>query len=206
MEVARLLGAHAQFIQWRQKKASVLATVEHLFPPKHPLRAAVANCTLQADEASCRLCDRIGEEQFQRESRGLSCTQLFYGLGARADSLEMPPRALHAQWLRLEELDLILDLDRRARAFASSVRTLTDLPRKRAQIDSCEARFLASWGRALDTLLSVEVDMRGAFFMAAALRRAGLLPDVCRTILEFAVPWPQPVGDGQTRKRRRVVR
>ena len=106
----------------------------------------------------------------------------------------------------MEELDLILDLDRRARAFANSVRKLTHLPRKRAQIDSCEARFLASWGRALDTLLSVEVDMRGAFFIAAALRRAGLLPDVCRMILEFAIAWPQPVGDGQTRKRRRVVR
>ena len=86
MEVARLLGARAQFIQWRQKRASVLAIVEHLFQPKHPLRVAVGNalygdplagCTLQADDISCRLCDKIGEAQFRKQFGGLA----FMGLG-----------------------------------------------------------------------------------------------------------------------------
>ena len=42
-DIARLVGAHAQFIQWRQKQASALTTVEHMFPPTHPLRVAVGN-------------------------------------------------------------------------------------------------------------------------------------------------------------------
>ena len=215
-EVGQLFGAHAQFIEWRRLKASVLATVEHLFPPKHPLRAAVCNalcgdplayCTLQADDASCRLCDRIGDEKFRKRSGGLACTQLFYGPSARADDrVDLPLQPVRSQWLRLNDLERIMDLGHHARGFAGSVRALTRLPRKRALIDSCEVRFLSSWELALEALVSVEVDMRGAFFMGAALRRAGLPPDVCRAILEFATQWPQLAGDGKAWKRRRVVR
>ena len=92
------------------------------------------------------------------------------------------------------------------RGFAGSVRKLTGLTRKRALIDSCEVRFLSSWELALEALMSVEVDMRGACFMGASLRRAGLPPGVCRAILEFATAWPQLAGDGKARKRRRVAR
>ena len=215
-EVGQLFGAHAQFIEWRRLRATVLATVEHLFPSKHPLRAAVcialcgdplAYCTLQADDASCRLCDRIGDEQFRKRSGGLACTQLFYGPSARADDpVDLPVQPLGSQRLRLRDLERIVDLPHRAQGFARCVRALTHLPRARARLDSCEARFHASWQLALEALLSVEADLGGAFFMGAALRRGGLPPDVCRMILELALPWPQLAGDGKARKRRRVVR
>ena len=56
---------------------------------------------------------------------------------------------------------------------------------------------------APDALRHVEVDMSGAVVMGVALRRSGLPREICRQILELAVPWPQFVGDGPARKRRR---
>ena len=215
MDLAQLLGTHAQFLRWRRQKASVLATVEHLFPPKHALRVAVckalcgdpmAACTLQADNAACRACDVMGEDAFRRCSGGLPCTQLFYGTKARIDKADLPPQqqSLHSQWLRLEDVTAIADLAHHAQGFASSVRTLTHLPRARAKIDACEAQFLETWELALDALQHAEVDLSGAFAMGMVLRRCGLPPDICRQIFELAVPWPQLVGDGPATKRRRM--
>ena len=213
MGVTQLLGTHAQFLRWRLQKATVLATVEHLFPPKHALRVAVcqalcgdplAACTLQADNAACRACDVMGEDEFRRCSGGL-CTQLFYGSKARADTADLPPQKQphHSQWLRLEDFVAIADLAHYAQGFADSVRALTHLPRARAKIDACEAQFLETWGLALEALQHAEVDLSGAFATGMALRR-GLAPDIFRQILELAGPWPQFAGDGPARKRRRM--
>ena len=141
-EVSQLLGAHARFMEWRRLKASVLTMVEHLFPPKHPVLAAVCNalcgdpladCTLQADGASCRLCDRIGDEQFLKRSGGLACTQLFYGPSSRADGrMDLSLQPVRSQSLRLSDLERIMGLGEHARGFVGSVRALTGLPRKRA--------------------------------------------------------------------------
>ena len=214
MDVTQLLGTHAQFLRWRLQKATVLATVEHLFPPKHALRVAVckalcgdplAPCTLQADNAACRACDAMGEDNFCRHFGGLQCTQLFYGTKARMDKAGLPPQQqpLHSQWLRLEDVAAIVDLAHHAQGFAGSVRTLTHLPRARAKIDTCEAQFVETWQLALEALQHAEVDLSGAFAAGMALRR-GLPPDIFRRILELAVPWPQFAGDGPARKRRRM--
>ena len=101
MDLAQLLGAPAQFLRWRRQKATVLATVEHLFPPTHALRVAVckalcgdplAACTLAADNAACWACDVMGEDEFRRRTFGLPCTQLFYGTKARMDKANLPPQ------------------------------------------------------------------------------------------------------------------
>jgi hypothetical protein len=195
MDLAQLLGAREQFSRWRQQKAIVLVAVEQLFPPKHALRVAVcqalcrdplAACTLQADNAACRACDVMGEDEFRRCSGGLACT---HGSKARADTADLPPQKQphHSQWL----------------GFADSVRALTHLPRTRAKIDACEAQFLETWRIALEALRHAEVDLSGAFDTGMALRR-GLPPDICRQIFELAVPWPQFAGDGPARKRRRM--
>ena len=188
MELAQLLGTHAQFLRWRRQKATVLAAVEHLFPPKHALRVAVckalcgdplAPCTLSADNAACRACDAMGEDNFCRHFGGLQCTQLFYGTKARMDKADLPPQQqpLHSQWLRLEDVAAIVDLAHHAQGFAGSVRTLTHLPRARAKIDTCEAQFVETWQLALEALQHAEVDLSGAFAMGMALRR-GLPPDI----------------------------
>ena len=214
MELAQLLGAHEQFLRWRRQKVLVLAAVEQLFPPKHALRVAVcqalcgdplAACTLQADNAACRACDVMGEDEFRRCSGGLPCTHLFYGSKARADTADLPPQKQphHSQWLRLEDFVAIADLAHYAQGFADSVRALTHLPRARAKIDACEAQFLETWRIALEALQHAEVDLSGAFATGMALRR-GLAPDIFRQILELAGPWPQFAGDGPARKRRRM--
>ena len=214
MDVAQLLGAREQFSRWRRQKAIVLATVEHLFPPKHALRVAVcqalcgdplAACTLQADNAACLACEFMGEDKFRRYSGGLP-TQLFYGTKARIDTADLPPQQqpLHSQWLRLEDVTAIADLAHYAQGFADSVRTLTHLPRARAKIDTCEAQFLETWRIALEALQHTEVDLSGAFAAGMALRRSDLPPDICRHIFELAVPWPGFAGDGPARKRRRM--
>ena len=151
-EVGQLFGAHARFMEWRRLKASVLATVEHLFPPKHPFRAAVCNalygdplayCTLQADDASCRLCDGIAGEQFLKRSGGLACTQLFYGPPSRADGrMDLSLQPVRSQWLRLSDLERIMDLGEHARGFVGSVRALTRLPARRRR--SMRATFFSS--------------------------------------------------------------
>ncbi len=214
MDFAQLLGARAQFLQWRRHRAAVLAIVERFSPSKHPLRVAVCNalygdplvcCTLQADDASCRVCDQIGEEQFRRHSGGLPCTQLFYGSKGPVEMAELPPDLLQSQWLRLEDVVAIIELGYCAAGFTSSVRTLTCLPRVRAKIDGCEERFFASWSIALATLQHVKIDLSGAFAIAITLRRIGLPADISRQILELVVPWPNFVGGGlaPTKKRRR---
>ena len=158
----------------------------------------LACCTLQADNASCRICDAIGEEQFRTRSDGLACTQLFYGSKTRV--AKPPSHPWSSRWLRVEDVVAIVDLGYHARGFASSVRTLTCLPRTRAKVDGCEARFVASWERVLEALRHVEVDTSGAFLIVMALRRSGLPPDICRQVLELVVPWPQFAGDGPVRK------
>ena len=215
MDVAQLLGAREQFSRWRRQKAIVLSAVEHLFPPKHALRVAVckalcgdplAACTLQADDAACRACDVMGEDEFRRHSGGLPCTQLFYGSKAGMDTADLPPQKqpLHAQWLGLEDVVAIADIAHHAQGFADSVRALAHLPRARARIDACEARFLETWRLALEALRHAEIDLSGAFAMGVALRRSDLPPDICRQILGLAVPWPQFAGDVPARKRRRM--
>ena len=96
-----------------------------------------------------------------------------------------------------------MDLANHARSFARSVCVLTSLPRAKADINCCESRFLASWELALEALCLTQVDLSGAFAMGVALRRSGLPADTCRLILEFAIAWPQFIGDGP-RKRRRM--
>lgn len=215
MDVAQLLGAREQFSRWRRQKAIVLAAVEHLFPPKHALRVAVcralcgdplAACTLQADNAACLACEVMGEDSFCRHFGGLQCTQLFYGTKARMDKADLPPQQQpqHSKWLHLQDVTEIADLAHHAQGFASSVRALTHLPRARAKIDTCEARFLENWELALGALQHAEVDLSGAFAAGIALRRSGLPPDICRQIFELAVPWPQFAGNGPARKRRRM--
>ena len=214
MDLAQLLGTHAQFLRWRRQKATVLATVEHLFPPKHALRVTVcqalcgdplAACTLQADNAACLACEVMGEDEFRRHSGGLPCTQLFYGTKARMDTADLQPQKQphHSQWLRLEDFVAVADLAHYAQGFASGVRTLTHLPRARAKIDACEAQFLETWRIALEALQHTEVDLSGAFATGMALRRSGWPADICRQIFELAVAWPQFAGDVPVRKRRR---
>ena len=209
-----LLGAHRQFSQWRRQRARVLATVEHVFPPKHPLRLAVcralygdplAECTLQADNAACRLCDIIGEDEFEGLC-GLPCTQLFYGTRARADAAGLPAQPVHSQWIRLEDCIALSEIGRSADGLVRSTRELTSLPRARSRIDGCAARFLTSWEVVLASLQHVAVDLSDAFAVEISLRRLGLPADICRHILELAVPWPILVGDGPVplKKRRRV--
>ena len=210
MEMISLVAAaHGRFKRWRSEKAYVLTTVGE-FPPKHPLRIAACSalagdplsaCTLVADDAAARLHETIGDETFGQRFGGLACTHLFYP-GARADALGMQAPPLHMQWLRLKDLERIIELEQHARAFANSARALTRLPREMANINRSEARFLASWGRALRALLHDGVDLRGGFAMAAVLHSAQLPDPIRRLILEFAMPWPQFAGAGLNKRAR----
>ena len=220
MDVAPvLLRAHALFVKWRRHKHAVLRLVEHLFTENHHLRIAIccalcgdplAQFTLQADDAACRLAVAVGDSEFARLCGGRA-TELFYGAPPRALS-EAEPATMshrrHSQWLRLTDYIAIIDAEHYARAFMDSVRALTALPRITAKLDSCESCFGGSWRHVLAALRGVRKDLASACDIDLVLRRRGLPANISHEILALVVEWPQTIDQidqAHRKKRRRKV-
>ena len=211
MEFQALLHCHSRFVDFCREKESVLSLVEQLFPPRHPLLNATARALLgdplsafrlRADDLCCRSCCPA----FTQLSKGLACTQLFYGTSLKAlvagevvaePSCEQQSQCLSlAEWSRIAELPFVAD------GFMRSVRAFKPPPRIERKLNACEARFQRAWQEVVRALRGVRVDVRQTLLIHIVLRR--LLPaEIAAIVLQMCAPWPITLDDSRPEKKRR---